>query len=256
MSKSELPDSKYYQYISHIYHGVNYVSWHDYKPDLNFDYPDYDRKRFEQVLTDNANLIKGNRVLDLGCHSGFMLYVAHHLGATKITGVNGREPPLKAGKFFFDQLKIQVTLLQDQIENFPLIEKLCNEHDTVILTSVLEHVRNPEYLLSVISNSNIQNIIFEGHLAVDDNREPKLYYRIEDASWDFAGYNKGLPKVLASVSNRRFLEVILHYNKWKITKLSLHDEFNANWFATKDLSNPPSFRTTAMITAERFENDS
>lgn len=253
MKNNSLPNSIHYQYISHLYHSGKLTPLVEYTADPDWNYPDYDHKRFTKILIDNADFIRGKKVLDLGCHSGFMLYIAHHLGATKITGVNGRENPLRAGKFFFDQMNIEANLIQNQIENFQLIEKLCNEHDTVIVASVFEHLRNPEHLLDIISNSNIKNIIIEGSVVNDDNREPKLYYRIEDASFEFKGFNKNLPRVLASMANLRFFEVVLYYNNWKITKIEPLGEFNKNWFGTQGLLNTPFYRNSVVITAEKFD---
>lgn len=247
---SNLPDSKFYQYVSHLFHGNCLIPWSTYKPDVSWTYPDHDRDRFTRILANNHRLLEGQRVLDLGCHTGFMLYIAHHLGASKLSGVNIRSNALDVGRYFFDQLDIDVDFYQDDIENFTLLADLCEQHDTVIMASVLEYLKNHEHILSIISQSKVQNIIIEGPLVEDDNLHPRVYYRIEDTAWDFVSDSRQCRSV-AGIPNRRFLETVLYFYQWKITNISQTPEFNTGWFEQENLSNPPFFRYSLVITAER-----
>jgi len=245
-----LPDSKFYQYISHLFHANTLVAWNDYKPDAAWDYPDHDRERFTRILLNNHRFIAGQRILDLGCHTGFLLYGAHHIGAAKLSGINIRGHALDVGKYFFNQLNVDVDFYNDDIENFALLQNLCDQHDTVIMASVLEHLKNHEHILSIISKSQVKHIIFEGTLVQDDNLHPRVYYRIEDTAWDFASDNRQ-PRSIAGIPNRRFLETMLYFHQWKIVDISMASEFNASWFGTENLVNPPFHRHSLMIAAER-----
>jgi SAM-dependent methyltransferase len=246
----ELPDSKIYQYISHLFHGNCLIPWDAYEPNISWKYPDHDRDRFTRILLDNHQFIAGKKVLDLGCHTGFMLYVAHYLGATKLSGVNIRDHAVDVAKYFFDQLKIDADFYTNDIENYAMLENLCEQHDTVIMASVLEHLKNHEHILSIISRSKIKYIILEGTLVQDDNLQPRIHYRIEDTAWNFASDNRQ-PRSIAGIPNRRFLETMLYFHNWKIVNMSITPEFNTSWFDTENLANAPFFRHSLMIVAER-----
>lgn len=247
-----LPAADYFQYISHLYHSKELVPWTAYQPDPTWDYPRYDKARFEKILAANRELFQEQRVLDLGCHTGFMLYVAHTLGAQSITGVNARSYPIQTAEYFFQQLGIPVALHCNNIEDFSFISNLLDQTDTVILASILEHLRNPEYLLSLLSKSNVKNLVIESTIATDDNILPRLSYRIEKTAWDFASFDNGAEKSLACVPNRRFLETVLYHYGWKISNMVIEQEFSNDWFATQNLDAVPTYRTYTVITAERF----
>lgn len=247
-----LPDSKYFQYISHMYHDKTLIPFQNYSEDPNYTYSDYDRVRFERILIDNANYIKDQRVLDLGCHSGFMGFVAHKLGATSVSGVNARSYPIEVGRYFFDQLGINnVQLHINDIENFDFLESACNQADTVILSTVLEHCRNPERILSIISKSSVKNLIIESTVINDDNILGKLYYDKQATDYDFNAFDNNQPYAIVSYPNRKFFETVLYFYNWKVTKYNLFNEANIEWFKTPNLSTLPQMRDYIVLSATK-----
>ena len=248
-----LPDPTYYQYVSHMYHENKLIPFDTYTPDTNFNYSEYDRLRFNQILIDNVDYIKDKKILDLGCHAGFMSFVAQYIGAKSCIGVNARKWPVEVGNYFFNQLNINnVKLINENIENFEFLKTVCNQSNTVILASVLGHCRNLEKILSIVSDSQIENVIIESTVIDDDNMIPKLHYYTQDASYDFNGYDGDRKIVLGANPNRKFLETILYFYNWKITKYVVEGEVNLQWFGTPGLNNYPFLRRYVVISATRF----
>jgi SAM-dependent methyltransferase len=249
---TKLPDAKYFEYMSHLYHCNRLIPMSEWTQSWS-NYPSHELKKFETVILNNQSMITNNRILDLGCHSGYMCYIASQLGATSVTGVNIRQQPIEVANYFFNQLQVpNYNFIVGNIEDFDLLEQLCNTADTVILSTVLEHLRNPEFVLRTISNSNVQNIIIESSIADDNADGPMLYYYTHDSNLEFNAFDNN-KKSLGCCPNQRFLEVILYYHGWQITKYEKHDSFSADWFGTRNLDTFPMLRKVVSISATKFK---
>lgn len=248
-----LPHAKYFEYISHLFHSKQLIPMSEWTPAWS-NYPNAALKKFETVLLNNQSIITNNRILDLGCHSGFMCYVASQLGAKSVTGVNIRQYPIDVANYFFNQLQVpNYKFVVGNIEDFSSLEQLCKTADTVIMSTVLEHLRNPEFVLHTISNSNVQNIIIESSIADDNADGPMLYYYTQDSDLEFNAFDNNNKKSLGCCPNQRFLEVILYYHGWKITKYEKYDSFSADWFGARDLDTFPMLRKVVSISATKFK---
>jgi SAM-dependent methyltransferase len=251
---TNLPDKKYFEYVSHLT-TTRILSSLENWISSNFEYPLHELKKFNTLLVDNQNYIKNNRILDLGCSNGFISFIAKHLGATSVTGLNIRAEPIKIAEYFFNQTNTIGNFVVGDIEDFNLLEKLCNDADTVILSSILEHLRNPEYIIRTITNSNIQNILIENTIVEDSADGAKLYYYTQDSNFEYNAFDNyySKDKVLGSCPNQRFLEEILYYHGWQITNYVKYDSFSADWFAIKNLDMTPLLRKIVVIAATKFK---
>lgn len=249
-----LPDSKYYQYISHIYESKLFLPLDTYSPSSDWDYSEYDKKKFQKTLIDNKKYITNKNVLDLGCHTGFMCYIAHTLGAKNVIGVNARSFPIKVGQHFIEQLGIDnVKFILSNIEDFNFLETICKDNiDTVVLSEVLEHCKNIEKILEIISNcSSIKNIIIRSNVINDDNTCAKLFYTKQETTYDFNGFNDNNAYALVSCPNRRFLETILYFYNWKITNYEIYAEANLEWFGIQKLDYTPHINEYIIMSATK-----
>jgi SAM-dependent methyltransferase len=244
-----LPDKKWFEYNSHLSNMlIPLKEW----TSSGYDYPLSELQKFNTLLVDNQQYIKNNRILDLGCSSGYISFIANHLGASSITGLNARSSPIEVANYFFDQCKIPSKFIVGNIEDFKLLKKLCDTTDTVILSSVLEHLRNPECVIRTITNSSVQNILIESSIIEDSLLEPKLYYYTHDSTYEFNAFDDNKTKTLGSCPNQRFLEVILYYHGWKITNYTKYDSFSSDWFGIEKLDTVPVLRKIVVISATKF----
>ena len=246
-----LPDKKYFEYISHLYH--NNLIPLEHWVCSNMDYPDTELQKFTNLLENNQQYVKDKKILDLGCHSGYIAYIAKHLGASSVIGLNARAEPIDVANYFFKQLnQSNYKFINGNIEDFRLLENLCDQSDTVIISSVLEHLRNPEYVIRTITNSKVKNILIESTIVEDSISDPRLYYYIQDSKFDFNAFD-GNPKSLGSCPNQRFLETVLYYHGWKITNYIKYDSFSKDWFGIENLDTMPTLRKVIVIAATKFK---
>jgi hypothetical protein len=249
----KLPHSHEWQYISHLYHGQKLIPRDLYQPMSDWDYAPHDREKFTKILLDNVDVIENKRILDLGCHHGFLSYATSTLGCTTATGLNAREHPLTVGRYFLQQMNVSnVDLVQGNIEDFDLLKTLCSSTDTVIMSEVIEHLTNPCKVFDVITNSSVSNIVIKSQVIVDDNQSPKLYYYMQDTDSDFHVFHNNRDRWFGSTPNRRFLEYMLYYSGWNIVKYEATvGEFNPTWFAIPNLEPAPTLCQVLYITAQK-----
>lgn len=249
-----LPPSSHYQYFSHLYHGNTRVHWHDYQPMEDWDYPEYDLNRFTKLFS-KSEYVKDQRVLDLGCHTGFMNYISLGLGAKSVCGLNARAEPLDVANYAYHELgQSNYNFVQGDIEDLSLLKQLCNDSDTVIFTQVLEHLRNPYSVLDTISNSAVKNLIFESTVFMGFDF-PMLRYYKQSSHSDFAAYQDKNKFPIGSYPNPSWLEFVLYDMGWKIEYYDIERVFNKEWFGSPNQLIPPMLPNYAFILARKFTDD-
>jgi hypothetical protein len=119
--------------------------------------------RCEILLTRNQVDIKGKRVLDLASHDGMFSYACLKLGASQVTGVEGRENLVKSA---IDNLaalgyaKERFTFIQDDV--FDYLEGVKpQEFDTILCFGIFYHTIRQAELLREIQR------IRPGHFILD-----------------------------------------------------------------------------------------
>lgn len=255
MSSSALPPSEHYQYFSHLFHQGQFVPYAEYEPMADWDYPDLDKYRLNQMFLTDVNYIKDANVLDLGCHTGFFSYTAKHFGAKSVHGINARQGMLDIANYAFDQLgQTDYQFECGDIENLDMLQRVCNNKDTLILTLTLEHLRNPYAILKTISESNIQNLVFET-MVTSDSGPPTLQYYQQSTDSAFTVYEPNKKTTLGCVPNTAWVELVLYSLGWKIEHYNVQNYFNKNWFAVPNLDKfPPKMHKTAFILATKFQD--
>ena len=243
-----LPDKKWFEYNGHLLQKrIPLADW----TCTGYEYPSHELQKFNNLLLNNQQYIKHNRILDLGCHSGYISFIAKHLGALSVTGLNARAEPIEVANYFFNQTETEGKFIVGDIEDFNLLKELCNTADTVIVSSILEHLRNPEYVIRTITDSNVQHILLESSVVDDSSSEPRLHYYLQDTEYNVNVIGK-TDKALGCTPNQRFLEFLLYHHGWKITRYIKYDAFSADWFAKSQLDTVPFLRKVVVISATKF----
>lgn len=252
---TQLPDSKYFEYFSSLFHGGKMTPYSEHIPTEGWDYPEIERERFEYYFLTDTSYLKNQRVLDLGCHVGYMSYISKHLGAEYVHGVNIRDVPINVANFAFEQLnETNYKFEVGDIENLDYLKLLCKDKDTVILTEVLEHCRNPLPILNTISNTDVKNLIFASAI-ISDSGPPILEYRLERTQTNFTSAYQGTKEhTLACAPNLSWITTVLYHLDWKIEHFEVVIPFNRNYFSVPNLGIPPKVIKKVFILARKFDN--
>jgi len=255
-TESLLPPADHYQYFSHIFHSQQFIPYEQYVPMKNWQYPALDIQRFEKIFLQDLSYVKNQNVLDLGCHTGYFSYIAKWLGAKSVHGVNGREIPLTVANYVYSQLGVtDYKFDQHNIEDLDFLKSVCCNKDTVIMTLILEHLRNPYAILETISKSDVQNLIIESRIIDDNIDTPLLRYYFQSTDSAFTVYdNNNRDTAVGSCPNLAWIEKMLYWFGWKIELHKVERQFNSNWFATPGLEKfGPSTFKVATILCKKFD---
>lgn len=249
-----LPAAKVYEYFSNLCHGDKFITWENFQGIPDWNYPELDLTRLIEIFTQGEHYIRDKNVIDLGCHSGFYLYVAKQLGAKNVHGVNARLFPIRVGEYAFSQLgQSNYTFTHGDIEDLSLLSKVCKNQDTLIMTLTLEHLRNPYAIINTVTKSDIQNIIFETTV-YDESLIPGLLYYRQNTDHLFNVYDNGKETAVGAIPNTAWIDLVFYELGWKIEYYNLRFNFNKNWFNNKSVGKnaPPATHKTACIIATKF----
>lgn len=251
-----LPPPEHFEYFSHLFHSNSLIPFDKYIPLANSKYSDSDKHKFEKLFLTNPTYFQNLRILDLGCHCGYLSYISKYLGATSVHGINARSFPLDVANYAFSQLNISnYKFEQGDIEDLEFLKEVCKNKDTLILSQTLEHLRNPYAILEIISKSNIKNIILLSAVFSDEGEPAVKYYR-QSVESNFTVYEKNKQSSIGSVPNVPWFDMVLYHLGWQIEHHSVDRVFNNNWFATPNLTKfvPFTFKELFVL-CKKFNND-
>jgi SAM-dependent methyltransferase len=206
-------------------------------------------------LTDKK-YVQNQRVVDLGCHTGFLSYICQHLGAKSTSGVNVRQEPLDIGQYAFEQLKQKnFDFHLGDIEDKEFLLKTCANKDTVVLAGVCEYLKNPYAMFETLTNSDVKHLIFETNCL--DVPDAIVRYNYQSTKSNFVGYNKEVKLNISAQISARWIEIILYYFGWKIEYYDIATNFNKDWFAVPNLTEfTPRVAKTLTVLATKFNDAS
>jgi len=254
--KLELPPKSHYEYFSHLFHSEKLTPYNTFQPDEEFDYPELDRRRFETLFLTDPSYYQDCNILDLGCHTGYFSYITKYLGAKSVHGVNARKYPLEVANYAYSQLgQDNYKFEQQDIENLDYLKSVCKGKDTLILTLILEHLRNPYAILDIISKSDIKNFIIESSVFSDNLDFPSLRYYKQSTESDFTVFDGDKKEAIGSVPNVAWFDMMLYYFGWRVEYHTVEHTFNKNWFAVPRLEKvPPMTFKSLTVLCKKFDN--
>jgi hypothetical protein len=122
--------------------------------------------KYQHCILDHEQVIRGHRVLDVGCNHGLWSYVAHRHGATHVTGLEPRGMFVRGLNSFARQYHLPMqfsrgwdTDVADQIAR--------NQTDTVLLMSV-DDITHWEPMMYAIAQSRARWVIMQNTALPDD----------------------------------------------------------------------------------------
>ena len=103
--------------------------------------------------------------------------------------------------------------------NFDDLNKLCNSHDTVILSGILYHINNNYQVLKLISDSTAQTPIIESDLknSIDIGNSPIVNWKVEDTTNSVLGFEDNRSSTFVGIPNLKWIEQVLVQLGFKIT---------------------------------------
>jgi len=119
--------------------------------------------RVDVLLQRNADLIRGNRVLDLASHMGTLSYAALKLGAAHVHGIDTEAGMIEKGRQLFDRMQVPAHSFRFETGDvFGFLEQ-CEPgaFDTVFCCGLLYYVMEPFRLLQEMARVARRGILLD-----------------------------------------------------------------------------------------------
>lgn len=144
--------------------------------------------RYDALIHQNRDLLRGARVLDLACSEGSYSFGALHVGAAHVLGIESREDKVANARGHFAALGVAPDRYEFIAGDlFKTLENQKPQVDVVMCLGYIYHtLRYPE-LLSRIEATGAQIVIVDGEVAVSD--EPIV--RVIEENAEFIGNASG-----------------------------------------------------------------
>lgn len=203
-----LPDKRYYEYAYHKFFNpkVTYNTWNSWD---EWHYPEKDLIRFKHIIGDQLDHIQNKRVLDVACHLGYLSLFCLHNNASYVTGTNVRDRELEiadeVGKIAgYNNLEF----INSNIYHTEEFLKLCNSHDTILLSGIIYHINNHYQVLKTIADSSAQTVIIETdlHKAINLGSNPIINWIVEETGLWSEGFEENQTTTFVGVPNRQWIE--------------------------------------------------
>ena len=125
-------------------------------------------------MKSGVTILKGKRVLDIGCRDGLFSFEAERLGASYVLGIDNDLSPA-ATDFLIPYFNSSVTMQSVNIYDFEVPEH--ERFDLVIFAGVLYHLREPFFSLRRIAQAMKPNaiLLIETGLLLTHDAHPLLY---------------------------------------------------------------------------------
>jgi SAM-dependent methyltransferase len=177
-----LPDKRYYEYINHKLRNPG-VEWDAWRPWDEWTYPDEVIIWLTHLIEKQIPHIKNRRVLDAGCAQGFVSLFCLHNDASHVTGIDLRDIPLELAREVtqlagYSNCEFKVGDIQGTE-----FRELCNNHDTVLISSTLQYLTDHYSVLRTIAESNAQTVILNSITSpINAYSQPVVEWRLESTT--------------------------------------------------------------------------
>ena len=162
--------------------------------------------RCEILLTRNQEAIEGKRILDLASHDGMFSYACLKLGASHVTGVEGRENLVKSAINNLTGLgytQEHFSFIQDDVLKY-LARVKPKEFDTILCLGIFYHTIRQIELLREIKRIQPTHIILDTYIQRGTFIHPFFFHPYKSPFY-FHPFN--LLKLIARVRLRHFSQI-------------------------------------------------
>jgi SAM-dependent methyltransferase len=115
---------------------------------------------FDRLLQVTGGSLRGRRVLDLGCNSGFWSLKAIEAGAEFVLGIEGRPMHVDQANLVFEAKGIDPDRYRFELGNV-LTHPVGGDFDVVLCLGLLYHVAKPTELFEVMARSGADILVID-----------------------------------------------------------------------------------------------
>ena len=219
---SWLPDKRYYEYLNHKIRNPG-VEWATWQPWDEWTYPDDVIVWLSHLIEKQIPYIQNRRVLDAGCAQGFISLFCLHNNASYVTGMDVRDNPLAIAREVTELAGYSNCEFKTGDVQGLEFQKLCDDHDTVLIAGTLQYLTEHYSVLRTIAESNAQTIIVNSCTSpVNANSQPVVEWslkpttQIEEADY-IQPYHPTRTELFLGQPNHTWTEQALRSLGYKIT---------------------------------------
>lgn len=183
-------------------------------------YSKSDLIRYQHIIGNHIDLIKGKRILDIGCNVGVLSLFCLHNGASHVIGIDVRNKELEIANEVcsfagYDNFDFQFL----NIYELDKLKELCDQVDTILMSGVFYHINHHVQLIETLGSSTAENLIIESQIWLENPSIPSLFWRLEHTGNPHHGMEKDnqIKTIVVGVPNRNFVEKMIMYGEYKVT---------------------------------------
>jgi hypothetical protein len=171
--------------------------------------------RYQQVLLDNIDLIRGRHVVDFAVNLGIFAFGCLHNGAQSVVGTEIRTDMVEHLDKVCTQYshpKNKIDIKQADIHDYQNNTVLCQGKDTVLLSGILYHIQDHYPVIKSICAASPQHIILEtvDFTKGNETDTPCVYWRNEQTQIRLHAWNYGESAVPVGLPNTAWLDMVLN----------------------------------------------
>ena len=222
---SNFPDKKYFEFVHHIWlnkiDGDLETVWNQWEPWDEWSYPIDDLLRYNKIIFNNSDIIRGRKVADLGSHLGIGVLFSLVAGASNCLAVEPFQSKNDLASFVcrkagFDNFQFITGDVKDQ----KIYDKMKGT-ETLILGSLLDQVPDHYNVIGKIATTGVHNIIIEGleHEQYARSNTPFIDWQLDEPDHKHEGpFNANVKRPLHGAPNLSFLKMLLDQFDYEFIK--------------------------------------
>lgn len=208
-----LPPKEFYEFAYHKFLTNSNLDFMGWQACDTWSYPDRDILRFSHLIGNQLELIESKKVLDVGCHLGYVSLFCLHNQSRYVTGTEPRYQKIEIAKEIcsaagYDNFNFLSTNINDDIG----MKKLYDTHDTVILSGILYHITDHFRVLKIIADSSVSSIIIESEDTCPElGTMPMISWKLESSAVQENAFHDNQADVPVGAPNRYWFHFILKF---------------------------------------------
>lgn len=186
-----------------------------------------DRLRIKTQLIDNLELIKNQRVLDLGCHDGIFGHVMDQLGAKSVIATNVRQGMIDLVNDCLKELPAPTIMqvIKHDLYDLEGLDHLLEQSDTVHFSGTTMHLNHHYQLFHRLCNNQPDHMILDS-IYYDQSWHhptPSQTWRLESAQevlfgHDHKSHTTDGKKIFVGTPNLSWYRQMLDMFGWQLVK--------------------------------------